>query len=74
MTAALVDNLGIQAPGGAHTFPTVVSMAEAGEAFYRVWLYLTRSWVEDGLPVWLPCAAERPGPVPQLVFKTSTAS
>jgi hypothetical protein len=29
----------------------VVSMAEAGEAFYRVLLYLTRSWVEDGLPV-----------------------
>jgi hypothetical protein len=24
--------------------------------------------------VWLPCAAERLGPVPQLVFKTSTAS
>jgi 3-methyladenine DNA glycosylase/8-oxoguanine DNA glycosylase len=35
MTAALVDNLGTQAPRGAHTFPTVVAMAEAGEAFYR---------------------------------------
>jgi 3-methyladenine DNA glycosylase/8-oxoguanine DNA glycosylase len=35
MTAALVDNLGVKAPGGAHTFPTTVSMAEASEAFYR---------------------------------------
>jgi 3-methyladenine DNA glycosylase/8-oxoguanine DNA glycosylase len=35
MTAALVDNLGVKAPGGAHTFPTAVAMAEAGGAFYR---------------------------------------
>jgi 3-methyladenine DNA glycosylase/8-oxoguanine DNA glycosylase len=35
MTAALVDNLGVQAPGGAHTFPTAEAMAEAGEEFYR---------------------------------------
>jgi 3-methyladenine DNA glycosylase/8-oxoguanine DNA glycosylase len=35
MTAALVDNLGVEAPGGARTFPTPVAMAEAGESFYR---------------------------------------
>jgi 3-methyladenine DNA glycosylase/8-oxoguanine DNA glycosylase len=35
MTAALVDNLGVKAPGGAHTFPTATAMAEADEAFYR---------------------------------------
>jgi len=35
MTAALVDNLGVEAPGGARTFPTPVAMAEAEESFYR---------------------------------------
>ena len=35
MTAALVDNLGVKAPGGAHTFPTPESMAEADADFYR---------------------------------------
>jgi 3-methyladenine DNA glycosylase/8-oxoguanine DNA glycosylase len=35
MTAALVDNLGVKAPGGLHTFPTAVAMAETDEAFYR---------------------------------------
>jgi N-glycosylase/DNA lyase len=35
MTAALVDNLGVTAPGGAHAFPTPQAMAEADEAFYR---------------------------------------
>jgi 3-methyladenine DNA glycosylase/8-oxoguanine DNA glycosylase len=35
MTAALVDNLGVQAPGGARTFPTATAMAEADESFYR---------------------------------------
>jgi len=35
MTAALVDNLGIEAPGGARTFPTPNAMAEADESFYR---------------------------------------
>ncbi|HYY03576.1 MAG TPA: hypothetical protein VE736_06800 [Gaiellaceae bacterium] len=35
MTAALVDNLGIEAPGGARAFPTADAMAEADEAFYR---------------------------------------
>ena len=35
MTAALVDNLGIKAPGGGRTFPTPQAMAEADEAFYR---------------------------------------
>jgi 3-methyladenine DNA glycosylase/8-oxoguanine DNA glycosylase len=35
MTAALVDNLGIEAPGGARTFPTAAAMADADEAFYR---------------------------------------
>ena len=35
MTAALVDNLGAEAPGGAHTFPTPGAMAEADESFYR---------------------------------------
>jgi 3-methyladenine DNA glycosylase/8-oxoguanine DNA glycosylase len=34
MTAALVDNLGLKAPGG-RTFPTAQAMAEADEAFYR---------------------------------------
>jgi 3-methyladenine DNA glycosylase/8-oxoguanine DNA glycosylase len=35
MTRALVDNLGVEAPGGGRTFPTAKAMAEAGEAFYR---------------------------------------
>ena len=35
MTAALVDNLGVEAPGGGRTFPTPQAMAEANEAFYR---------------------------------------
>jgi 3-methyladenine DNA glycosylase/8-oxoguanine DNA glycosylase len=35
MTAALVDNLGVEAPGGKRTFPTAAAMAEADEAFYR---------------------------------------
>jgi 3-methyladenine DNA glycosylase/8-oxoguanine DNA glycosylase len=35
MTAALVDNLGVKAPGGARTFPTATAMAEGGESFYR---------------------------------------
>jgi 3-methyladenine DNA glycosylase/8-oxoguanine DNA glycosylase len=35
MTAALVDNLGVKAPGGRRTFPTAKAMAEADEAFYR---------------------------------------
>jgi len=35
MTAALVDNLGVEAPGGARTFPTADAMAGADEAFYR---------------------------------------
>ena len=35
MTAALVDNLGVEAPGGAHTFPTPEAMADAKETFYR---------------------------------------
>jgi 3-methyladenine DNA glycosylase/8-oxoguanine DNA glycosylase len=35
MTHALVDNLGVEAPGGARTFPTPGAMAVAGEAFYR---------------------------------------
>jgi len=35
MTAALVDNLGVEAPGGARTFPTAQVMAKADETFYR---------------------------------------
>jgi N-glycosylase/DNA lyase len=35
MTTALVDNLGVKAPGGARTFPTATAMASADEAFYR---------------------------------------
>jgi 3-methyladenine DNA glycosylase/8-oxoguanine DNA glycosylase len=35
MTAALVDNLGVEAPGGARTFPTPAAMAEAKESFYK---------------------------------------
>jgi 3-methyladenine DNA glycosylase/8-oxoguanine DNA glycosylase len=35
MTGALVDELGVEAPGGRRTFPTPEAMAEAGEPFYR---------------------------------------
>jgi N-glycosylase/DNA lyase len=35
MTAALVDNLGVVAPGGARTFPTPAAMAEVDETYYR---------------------------------------
>jgi N-glycosylase/DNA lyase len=35
MVAALVENLGVAAPGGARTFPTAMAMAEADEKFYR---------------------------------------
>jgi N-glycosylase/DNA lyase len=35
MTGALVANLGVEAPGGAHAFPTPDAMAEADETFYR---------------------------------------
>ena len=35
MTAALVDNLGAQAPGGGRAFPTPETMAERGDDFYR---------------------------------------
>jgi N-glycosylase/DNA lyase len=35
MTGALVDNLGVAAPGGRHAFPTAEAMADADEAFYR---------------------------------------
>lgn len=35
MTKALVDNLGIEAPGGRRTFPSATAMAAADEAFYR---------------------------------------
>jgi 3-methyladenine DNA glycosylase/8-oxoguanine DNA glycosylase len=35
MTAALVDNLGGEAPGGSRAFPTAPTMAEAPESFYR---------------------------------------
>ena len=35
MTAALVDNLGVEAPGGGRTFPTPEAMAEANDSFYR---------------------------------------
>jgi N-glycosylase/DNA lyase len=35
MTSALVDNLGIEAPGGARTFPSAEAMADADEALYR---------------------------------------
>jgi N-glycosylase/DNA lyase len=34
MTAALVDNLGVRAPGGAHTFPTPAAMADADDELY----------------------------------------
>ena len=35
MTAALVDNLGIEAPGGGRTFPSAEAMASVEESFYR---------------------------------------
>jgi N-glycosylase/DNA lyase len=35
MTAALVDNLGAEAPGGGRAFPTAEAMAAADEGFYR---------------------------------------
>jgi 3-methyladenine DNA glycosylase/8-oxoguanine DNA glycosylase len=35
MTHALVDNLGVEAPGGGQTFPTPEAMADVDEAFYR---------------------------------------
>jgi 3-methyladenine DNA glycosylase/8-oxoguanine DNA glycosylase len=35
MTRALVEHLGVEAPGGGRTFPTAEAMAEAGEDFYR---------------------------------------
>jgi N-glycosylase/DNA lyase len=35
MTAALVDNLGVEAPGGGRTFPSADAMAEVDESFYR---------------------------------------
>ena len=35
MTAALVDNLGVPAPGGGRTFPTAEAMSDADEDFYR---------------------------------------
>ncbi len=35
MTAAIVENLGTEAPGGARSFPSPAAMAEAGEKFYR---------------------------------------
>ncbi|MGZ8693585.1 MAG: DNA-3-methyladenine glycosylase family protein [Gaiellaceae bacterium] len=35
MTHALVENLGIEAPGGGRSFPTPEAMAEVDEGFYR---------------------------------------
>jgi 3-methyladenine DNA glycosylase/8-oxoguanine DNA glycosylase len=35
MTAALVDNLGVEAPGGRRAFPSPEAMADADESFYR---------------------------------------
>lgn len=35
MAAALVDNLGVAAPGGGRTFPTPEAMAAVDESFYR---------------------------------------
>lgn len=35
MTAALVDNLGVEAPGGGRTFPSATTMAEVDDRFYR---------------------------------------
>lgn len=35
MSAALVANLGVEAPGGAHAFPTAEAMASVDDSFYR---------------------------------------
>jgi N-glycosylase/DNA lyase len=35
MTAALVDNLGVKAPGGKRAFPTAAAMSEADDDLYR---------------------------------------
>jgi N-glycosylase/DNA lyase len=35
MTTALVENLGVEAPGGRRAFPSPAPMAEAGDEFYR---------------------------------------
>jgi N-glycosylase/DNA lyase len=35
MTTALVDHLGLEAPGGRHAFPAPAAMAETGDDFYR---------------------------------------
>jgi 3-methyladenine DNA glycosylase/8-oxoguanine DNA glycosylase len=35
MTSALVEHLGVEAPGGAHAFPSPEAMAEADESFYK---------------------------------------
>jgi 3-methyladenine DNA glycosylase/8-oxoguanine DNA glycosylase len=35
MTHALVDNLGVEAPGGRRTFPSAEAMAEANEQLYK---------------------------------------
>jgi N-glycosylase/DNA lyase len=35
MTVALVENLGVEAPGGAREFPTPAAMAGVGDDFYR---------------------------------------
>jgi 3-methyladenine DNA glycosylase/8-oxoguanine DNA glycosylase len=35
MTTALVEHLGLEAPGGRHAFPTAAAMAQEGENFYR---------------------------------------
>ena len=35
MTHALVDNLGVKAPGGGRTFPTPEAMAEVDEGFFK---------------------------------------
>ena len=35
MVTALVSELGLEAPGGGHTFPTPQAMASAGEKFYK---------------------------------------
>jgi 3-methyladenine DNA glycosylase/8-oxoguanine DNA glycosylase len=35
MTAALVNNLGVEAPGGARAFPSPAAMAEVDDMFYK---------------------------------------
>ena len=35
MTTALVEHLSVEAPGGAHAFPTPEAMADVEESFYR---------------------------------------